>query len=140
MEEKKDIPRRLYKYRAFSSRTLDELVSDHVYYADPSPFNDPPDTRPSLRVDLTVGALEKMLSQLVERRTNAEMSTAAKTIKYRGPKTVAHIKRHSRRKAEQLIAEISYNATDPDYDSDEQHPFLLGHYIVVELLRRYDKA
>jgi hypothetical protein len=41
MEERGNIPRRLYKYRAFSSPTLNLLVSNHVYYADPSTFNDP---------------------------------------------------------------------------------------------------
>ncbi len=140
MEEKKNIPRRLYKYRAFSSLTLDLLVSDHVYYADPSTFNDPLDTRPSLKIDLAVAELEYTLSRFIERRTNAEMSAAAKTIKYRGPKTMDHIKRHSRRQAEQLIAEISYNATDPEYGSDDLQPFLLGRHIEVELLRQYDKG
>lgn len=140
MEEKKNIPRRLYKYRAFSSLTLDLLVSDHVYYADPSTFNDPLDTRPSLKIDLAVAELEKILSRFVERRANVEMSAAAKTIKYRGPKTMDHIKRHSRRQAEQLIAEISYNATNPEYDSDDLQPFLLGRNIEVELLRQYDKG
>ncbi len=120
MEENKNIPRRIYKYRAFSSSTLDLLVSDHVYYADPSTFNDPLDTRPSLKIDLAVAELEKILSRFVERRANVEMSAAAKTIKYRGRKTMDHIKQHSRRQAEQLIAEISYNATNPEYDSDDR--------------------
>ena len=140
MEEKKNIPRRLYKYRAFTSLTLDLLVSDNVYYADPSTFNDPLDTRPSLKLDLAVAELENLLSSFIERRTKAEMSAAAKTIKYRGPKTMDHIKRHSRRQAEQLIAEISYNATDPEYDSDDLQPILLGRNIEVELLRQYDKG
>ena len=120
MAEKKDVPRRLYKYRAFNSRTLDEIVSDHVYCADPSTFNDPLDTRPSVRTDLPVGELEMILRRLVERRI--------------------HIRRHSRQ-AEQILAEISDNATDPDYeDFDDAHPFLLGHNIEVELLRQYDKG
>ena len=140
MEKKKNIPRRLYKYRVFSSLTLDLLVSDNVYYADPSTFNDPFDTRPSLKIDLAVAELEKMLSCFFERRTDAEMRAAAKIIKYRGPKTKGHIKWHSRRQAAQLIAEISYNATDPEYDSDDRQPFLLGRAIEVELLRQYDKG
>ncbi len=54
MENDKKIPKRLYKYRDFSNRTLDMVVSDNVYYADPSTFNDPLDTRPSLKTDLGV--------------------------------------------------------------------------------------
>jgi len=140
MEKETTIPRRLFKYRAFSSLSLDLLVSDRVYYADPSTFNDPLDTRPSLKIDLNVAELENTLSRLVERRTNAEMSAAAKTIKYRGPKTRDHIERHSRRQAEQLIDEIWHNATDPEYDFDDPQPFHFRRHIEVELLRQYDKG
>jgi hypothetical protein len=137
--EERNTPKRLYKYRPFNDRTLDMLVSDHVYYADPSTFNDPLDIRPSLNVDIAVAELEKMLSHFIEQRSNAAMSAAAKTMKYSGPKTNDHIKRHSRRQAEQLIAEISYDATDLEYDSESLRPFLLARYIEMELLRQYDK-
>ena len=116
--EEKDIPKRLYKYLPFNGRTLDMLVSDEIYYSDLSTFNDPLDTRPSLSVDVPVDGLVKMLLRLFEQRISAEMSAAAKTIKYSGPKTIDHIKRHSRRQAEQLITEILYNATNPEYDDD----------------------
>jgi Protein of unknown function (DUF2971) len=139
MEEKKSVPKRLYKYMALSSRTLDLLVSDHVYYADPSTFNDPLDTRPSLKIDVAAAELQEILRRFIERRTEAEMSAAAQTIRYSGPKTMDHIRRHSRRQGEQLIAEISYNAMDPEYDSDDP-TFYLAHYIAVELLRQYDKG
>ena len=140
VEEQQNIPKRLYKYQAFTSLTLDLLVSDHVYYADPRTFNDPLDTQPILKVDVAVEELQKILSRFVERRIKEEMSAAAKTIKYRGPKTMDHIERHSRRQAEQLIAEISYNATDPEYDSDDVLPVHLSRHIQVELLRQYDKG
>jgi hypothetical protein len=140
MEQQKNAPRRLYKYREFSSLTLDLLVSDHVYYADPSTFNDPLDTQPSLKVDVAVDELQKILSRFIERRTKEEMSAAAKTIRFSGPKTMDHIERHSRRQAEQLMTEISYNATDPEYDSDNVLPIYLGRHIEVELLRRYEKG
>lgn len=60
------IPERLYKYREFNSRTLDMLVVDQLYFADPSTFNDPLDTKPSLKPDLAVTELERTLGQLVE--------------------------------------------------------------------------
>ena len=140
MENDKKIPRRLYKYRDFSHRTLAMVISDNVYYADPSTFNDPLDTRPSLKTDLDVAELEKVLRSFIERRTSAEMGAAAKTIKYRGPKTVDHIKRHSRRQADQLIAEIEYLATAPDCDSEDGQRSIFGHSIEEELLRQYDKG
>ena len=34
-------PSRLYKYREFDTRTLEMLVSDQIYFANPSMFNDP---------------------------------------------------------------------------------------------------
>jgi Protein of unknown function (DUF2971) len=67
------------------------------------------------------------------------MSAAAKIIKYSGPK-MDHITRHSRQQAEQLLAEIAYNATDPEYDSDDLASFLVGRSIEVELLRQYGKG
>ncbi len=45
MAKKQSIPRRLFKYRAFDNRTLGMI---NLFYADPSTFNDPLDTRPSL--------------------------------------------------------------------------------------------
>ncbi len=62
MENDKKTPKRLYKYRDFSHRTLAMVISDNVYYADPSTFNDPLDTRPSLKTDLDVAELEDILS------------------------------------------------------------------------------
>jgi hypothetical protein len=133
-------PRRLYKYRSFSNLTLTMLVEDVVYFADPTTFNDPLDTKPTLNTDLDSDALEGILSQLIEQRTTADMSAAAKTIRYRGPKTIDHIARQSRKKAEQLLADIRYNATNPDYVIEDPAQFLLGQYVQEELLRRYDKG
>ena len=134
------VPNRLFKYRPFDSRTLDMLVSDELFFADPSTFNDPLDSQPSLEIDLEVAELEKILGEFVERRVTAEMSAAASAIKYRGPKTKAHIARHSRRQAEKLLADISYHATNPEYQIDDPHAVLLGADIEVELLRQYHRG
>ncbi|WP_292369670.1 DUF2971 domain-containing protein [Mesorhizobium sp.] len=140
MVAEKKIPRRLYKYRAFSNLTLESLVADQLWYADPSTFNDPLDTRPSLNIDLDVQQLENVLRRLVENRVRSAMSAAAKTIRYQGPKTLDHIERHSHRRAEQLIADVAYNATNPEYDFGDPHAYLLGRYIEEELLRQYEKG
>ena len=106
------LPKRLFKYRAFTNRTLDMIVSDEVYFADPSTFNDPLDTRPSLEVDIDIDELEKVLRLFVERRINAEMTAAAKSIRYKSPKTVGHIERLSRRQADRLVKDIEYHASN----------------------------
>ncbi|MFG1481139.1 DUF2971 domain-containing protein [Xanthobacter sp. V4C-4] len=133
-------PARLYKYRAFSNLTLEMLVDDTLYFADPSSFNDPLDTRPTLDADVGAAELESMLLRLVQQRAEAEMSAAAKTIRYRGPKTIEHISRHSQREAAQLIERIRYYATNPEYEIDDPEQYLLGHYVESELLQRYDKG
>lgn len=133
-------PRRLFKYRGFSNLTLSTVVDDVVYFADPTTFNDPLDTKPALATDLPREALQTILGRLIEERTAAEMSAAAKTIRYRGPKTLDHIARQSRKAAERLLADVRYNATNPDYEVDDPEQFLLGQYIQEELLRRYNKG
>ncbi|MDA9474689.1 hypothetical protein XI03_09255 [Bradyrhizobium sp. CCBAU 65884] len=140
MAEKRNVPRRLFKYRAFNNLTLDMIIADNLFYADPSTFNDPLDTRPSLNTDLPATDLERALRQLVERRVSAEMKAAAKTIRYKGPKTLDHIDRLSRLQADRIISEISYNATDPSYEIDDPLQFLLGSYLEKELLLQYDKG
>lgn len=134
------VPARLYKYRAFSTRMLDSLVEDQLFFADPSTFNDPLDTKPSLNPDIGADALADILFRLVERRTHDEMSAAAKAIKYRGPKTVSHIAEYSRKRAERTIAEVRYSATNPIYEAEDPAKFLFSQYVETELMRRYEKG
>jgi hypothetical protein len=140
MAEKRSIPRRLFKYRAFNNLTLDMIVADHLFYADPSTFNDPLDTRPSLNIDLPASDLERALRQLLERRVSAEMKAAAQTIGYQGPEALGHIDRLSRQRADKVISEISFYATDPSYEVDDPLQLLLGSDLEKELLLQYDKG
>ncbi|WP_417417646.1 DUF2971 domain-containing protein [Hoeflea sp.] len=133
-------PRRIYKYRAFSGRVLDMLVADQLYFSDPADFNDPLDSRPNVEGDISDHELEQILSRLVEQRIKAEMTTAAKSLKYRGPKTIDHIARHSRKRADSLLSEIRYNASNPAYEMDDPEHFLLTQYLEEELLRRYNRG
>jgi hypothetical protein len=140
MARKLSIPRRLFKYRAFDNLTLDIIIADNLFYADPSTFNDPLDTRPSLNTDLPVADLERALRKLVEQRVGAEMKAAARTIRYKGPKTLDHISRLSRVRADQAISEVNYNASDPSYEMEDPHQYLLGRHLEKELLLQYDKG
>ncbi|MFC0804736.1 DUF2971 domain-containing protein [Ensifer sp. P24N7] len=133
-------PARIYKYRSFSNRTIEMLVEDQLFYADPSTFNDPLDTRPTLKADVDAVALQEMLRTFVERRTTAELEAAAKTIRYRGPKTVEHILKLGRQRAEKMLQEVAYNATNPDYEMEDPDVFLLRNYVERELLRQYEKG
>lgn len=135
----KKVPRRLYKYRPFNARTLALLVADQVFSSDPSTFNDPLDTRPSLDIDLEPRELARILRQFVEQRLTAELKVAATTINYRGPKTMEHIARISQRKAHEVVAEL-IQASNPEYDEQEALSAYLGGAIKEELLRRYDKG
>ncbi|MEO9336775.1 DUF2971 domain-containing protein [Mesorhizobium sp. SB112] len=140
MDEASKLPRLLFKYRAFSPRLLDMLVADELYYSDPGDFNDPLDCRPSLEGNLPNAQLERVLSHLREQRVLAEMRAAAKSLKYRGPKTADHIARHSQKEASRLLDDIRYHATDPSYEVEDPLHWLLRQYLEEELLRRYDRG
>ncbi|WP_245451374.1 DUF2971 domain-containing protein [Georhizobium profundi] len=134
-------PERIYKYRGFSHRVLDMLVMDDLYFADPSSFNDPLDTTPNLEADLPVEDLERVLTRLVVERTRAEMTKAAKSIRYTGPRTIEHIDRHSQARADRLLDEVRYRSCDPYYqDVPDALQFLLGSEIETEVLKRYDRG
>ena len=140
MERGKTLPTRLYKYRDLTARTLDMLVGDKLHFADPSTFNDPLDTRPSVEDDVDNGELGRILRLLIERRTSAEMRTGAKAMKLENPRTRDWIEKHSLRQAEQRIDEIEYGATDPDYDFETALRSQLRYCIELELHRGYEQG
>jgi hypothetical protein len=140
MPNSEQIPERLYKYRSFSNLTLDMLIEDVIYFADPSLFNDPLDTKPTLSTDISAEVLERVLSQALEQRLSAEMSMAAKKIRYRGPKTIDHIGRLIRKETDKLLSDIRYDASDPEYEVPDPPQFVVGQYVERELLRRYDRG
>ena len=133
-------PTRVYKYRAFSHHTLDMLVEDRLYFADPSTFNDPLDTKPRLDPDIDNPALERVLESLVVQRVEAELKAAAKTIRYKGPKTLDHIARQSQLAFKRTLEDLRYHATNPDIEATDPLQLLLAAEVEAELLRRYDKG
>lgn len=133
-------PPRIYKYRAFNERSLQSIVEDKLYFADPSKFNDPLDTQPSLKTDIPAEDLEEVLRKLVVRRLTGELQAAARTMRYRGPRTIDHIDKHAVQRAQQLIEEIRYSATNPEYMIADPLLYLLGHHVQEEVLRRYDRG
>jgi len=131
---------RLYKYRALTARTLHMVVGDQLHFADPSTFNDPLDTRPSVEADVDIGELQGILGILIERSTGAEMRAGAKAMKLTEPRTRDWIEKHSRKQAEQRIAEIEYGATNPEYEYETALKSQLRYCLELELLRGYKKG
>ena len=131
------VPKRLYKYRHFDGLALESLVYDMLYFADPSKFNDPLDTRPSLEVDVGEEDLARMLRTLVEQRASDELSAGLKTGKVRGSRAEEHIERQSLKQAKEVMCMAEYYATDPESGGLEN---VLSHYIEEELRRRYQNG
>lgn len=135
-------PARLHKYRAVTTLTIESVVDDKIFFADPRTFNDPLDTKPVVDADLDIHALEDVLSKLVSSRSEGAMKAAALSIGYRGPRTLEHIGRRGISQVRRLLQEIAYNATDPDYHGTEEdvHRELLARAIQDELLGQYDRG
>ncbi|WP_394027466.1 DUF2971 domain-containing protein [Desulfovibrio falkowii] len=134
--------RKLYKYKSFNLQTLEMLICDNIYCADPTTFNDPLDTKPCIRADVSDVQLEGILRKLIEDRVYAEMQSAAFSIKYSGANTLTHITRRSQLEADSVLDEIRYEATNPQYDGHNFNPLssLLTIRLQWELLRMYEKG
>jgi len=59
-------PKRLYKYRTFSDKTLRLLTEAEVYYANPNTFNDPLDSQPIVNVDIDPHDIERLLHRMIK--------------------------------------------------------------------------
>lgn len=131
-----------YKYKPFNQQTLEMLVCDYIYCADPTTFNDPLDTKPCVTPDISVVQLEKVLRKLIENRVCAEMHAAALSIKYCGSKTSAHILSKSEMFADDEIESIKYDSNDPSYDGsyEEILSFKLTICIQKEILKIYENG
>ena len=64
---------KLYKYKPFNLQTLAMLIYDQIYCADPTTFNDPLDTKPCIKPDVSDVELEGILRKLIENRVFAEI-------------------------------------------------------------------
>lgn len=140
MTANEERPKLVYKYRAFSHHTLDMLVEDRLYFADPSTFNDPLDTKPKLDPDIDNVALERVLEVLIAQRVEAELKAAAKTIRYKGPKTLAHIGRQSESAFRRRLEDLRYHDMDSEITVADPIQLLLAAEVEAELLQRYSKG
>lgn len=130
------LPKRVYKYRAFDARSLEMIVEDRLFFADPSTFNDPLDAKPSFEVDIPVDELTRLMKALLERRFNREMQEAAKTLLARGSIMPAYIETQARKKALKILSDIDYRSSEPGVGIEE----ILKTSIHSELLRGYERG
>ncbi|CQJ57517.1 Protein of uncharacterised function (DUF2971) [Yersinia intermedia] len=129
-----NIPARLYKYKSFSVDSLDLLVSDRLYFADPTTFNDPLDCNPSVKNDIDdVDMLNAILYKLVKDNHQKELEEAAAKVKYRGPKTLEKIETLGKNEARKIINDIAWEV---DF-FDELHGESTCNYIKQYLLKNY---
>jgi hypothetical protein len=135
-------PAVLYKYRSFGDRTVQALCSDQVFFADPSTFNDPLDAAPRVEMDISIEQAKSVLSNLVKERVRGELDAAAKSLRYKGQRTVDHIANRSVREAELALQAIEDHVGDPERGADENASArgLLKAEIERELLKRYGKG
>lgn len=134
---KREIPDRLYKYRAFSDLTVQMLLSDKLFFADPSTFNDPLDARPVLKNDLKISELEDLLRKLIISRKKEEMEDIAGALKIKGSKTEDHIAKRSSSAAEKVIEHIRDMTTEYKKSKERIQTRWLEDHIHEELLKRY---
>jgi len=131
-----------YRYRGFSINTLESLCHDRLYFAHPGTFNDPLDCSPTLDSDSPLEELRNLLSILVHRRVKSEVLNSLNEARFKGEKAAAYAEEKAIWEARNKLANIAYNATDPDYNvpETEAEEWLLTTQIESELRSHYDRG
>lgn len=135
-------PTTFYRYRAFNATTLEILCDDTVFFAHPGTFNDPMDCNPTLRCDSPLDELRQLLTELIRRRVDAEVSASLSKARVRGDKVATYSARQAEVEASRVLSRIAYNATDPDYSVGpaQAEAWNLTSEIERELRRHYERG
>lgn len=138
----KNSPNTYYRYRVFSSNTLDSLCRDTLYFSNPSSFNDPLDSSPTLECDSSNDNLRSLLAFLVRRRVQTEVLNNLKQAKMKDDDAQHHAISHAHSEAIRELQDIAYHATNPDYEVEvaEAESWLLVVEIERELLKYYERG
>ncbi len=131
-----------YRYRSFDQRTLGSLCHDTLHFASPSEFNDPFDSRPTIVCNSGIEELRNLLDCLIRNRVSAEVSTSLGMLHIKGEKATLQALKNAEREVQWTLSDISYNATNPDYDENAEkvEERLLTRTIENELLRHYERG
>ncbi len=135
-------PKKVYRYRNFSSLTVDSLCRDELFFSDPTAFNDPLDCQPTVEADSNSEDLRALLSKLITQRISSETISSLKKTKVQGTSAERHAAMLADKTACDELNNISYNATDPQHDCsrEEAERWLLTFEIERELLKKNDKG
>lgn len=135
-------PTTFYRYRGFSTNTLDSLCHDRLYFAHPGTFNDPLDCSPTLESDSSLEELRHLLSVLVRRRVRSEVLASLSLARVKGESAAEHAEKRAISEARDQLANIAYNATEQEYAASELEVegWLLSTQIERELHRHYERG
>lgn len=138
----KRMQRTFYRYRSFDLRTLDSLCWDKLYFALPSGFNDPFDSRPTLKCDSSVEDLRSLLGDLVRNTAKTELTASLKRLRIKGERASSYAAKNVESEVRRALAEIAYHATNPEYEEgpESAERSLLTGEIERELLRHYERG
>ena len=134
------LPNTFYRYRGFSTNTLDSLCHDSLHFGHPGTFNDPLDCNPTIECDSNLDELRNLLSVLIRRRVKSEVRASLGQARLKGDGATAHAEKRALSEAQSELANIEYNATDPEYTVFESKAegWLLTSQIQSELRRYYE--
>lgn len=135
-------PKTFYRYRSFSTTTLDSLCHDMLFFSHPGEFNDPLDCSPTLTCDSGNEDLRQLLTFFVSKRVSSEVLSHLSSARFKGSSAAEHAHKHAIRETERELANIAYNATNPEYDGavEENESWLLRQAIELELRRWYERG
>lgn len=134
-------PHTIYRYRTFSSSTVELLCSDVQFFAKAADFNDPFDCSPVIKVDSGLSQMRNILKALVFARVRAETLAALKKAKFEDIRAMPHAEQVADREAFSAIERVAYYATDPEYDDRTIAEIgMLRFDIERELQNRYGKG
>lgn len=138
----KQVPQTIYRYRAFSELTLSALCLDQVYFSRADAFNDPLDCNPCFQADSDLNSLTEVLKKLVYNRVSSQVNESLKRARIKGVRADAHVDTVASHEVKKTLAEIAYNATNPDYTGsrEENEIWLITGSIENELLQNYARG
>ena len=138
----KRLPGTFYRYRGFSTNTLDSLCYDRLYFAHPGTFNDPLDCNATIECDSSLDELRTLLSVLIRKRVKSDVLASLGQARIKGEGAAAHAEKRALSEAQSQLAEIAHNATDPEYTVSkvEAEGLLLTSEVERELCRHYERG
>lgn len=137
-------PTTLYRYRPFSTSTLEMLCHDRLYFANPGTFNDPLDCSPSVECDSSMKEMQGLLSELIHRRVKSEVLNSLGRAWATGLNAVAHADKRAQLEAQRELSEIAYNSKDPFF-TEHATPAVVKQGLTIrqietELRRHYERG